>query len=95
MPNPTQTSNTLPLLLLTTSIFLIGVNVYLYHKKLSAEKEQDLISNHPHNLSVAVMKTIYETMDPYFRLDKIDRKWYLNDPYETLSNEIDLLYVPK
>ena len=78
-----------------TSLLLVGANVYLYHKKISTEKEQDLISNHPHNISVAVMKTIYEYMEPYFRLDKIDKNWYLNDPYETLSNEIDLLYVPK
>jgi hypothetical protein len=95
MTNSGSGSIKLPLLLFTMSVFLFGTNIYLYHKKLSTEKEQDLISNHPHNLSVAVMKTIYENMDPYFRLDKIDQKWYLNDPQEILSNEIDLFYVPK
>lgn len=95
MTDSNQGNSRLAQLLFTVSLALAGANLFLYHRQISAQKEQDLIASHPHSLSVAVMKTIYEYMDPHFRLDKIDKSWYLNDPYEIFSNEIDLFYVPK
>lgn len=62
---------------------------------MTAQEERDLISAHPHSLSVTILKNIYEAMTPYFSLDEIDRKWFFNDLYEIASKEIDLFYVPK
>lgn len=95
MSEENASQNRLAKLLFAVSLAMVGANLFLFHRKKAAEKEQDLIPSHPHTLSIAVMKTIYEYMDPHFRLDKIDKHWYLNDPQEILSSEIDLFYVPK
>jgi hypothetical protein len=81
--------------LLTLCLVLGATTVYLWHNRVVERKEMDLIENHPNNLAVVIMKTIYDKMDPMFRLDQIDKNWYLNDPYEILSTEMDLFYVPK
>ena len=81
--------------LLTLTILLVILNFGFYYNNIAIRKEQDLISNHLQALPITIMKTIYEEMEPYFRLDKINKKKFLNDPYEIISKEIDLFYVPK
>lgn len=87
-------SSRVPRLLFGVCVLLAVTTVYLWHSQVSERKQQDLISNHPNNLAVAIMKTISDSIDPLFRLN-FDEKWYFNDPYEILSTDMDLFYVPK